>query len=261
MLQLLNNKALITGASKGVGRELAKTLASLGCSVTVLARNETLLKENLKSLPQVSNHQQHSYIKYDLEELIKIKSSPTISQIEQELVNLSILINCAGITNHSLLSRTNPESIISTINLNLTVPILLSKLATKPMLKVAAKRKKDEILPVIVNVSSVLSFTGMTAPGTSVYAALKAGILGFTESLASELKGRVRVNTIVPGLIKETEMGQNATITGDNVPVVELSTVVSKVVEIIKDSTINGQNIVLHANSSTPIVHGSSFGI
>lgn len=256
MLQLLNNKALITGASRGVGCELAKKLASLGCSVTLLARNETLLKENLKSLPQVSNHQQHNYIKYDLEELIKTRKSSTMTRIEQELVNLSILINCAGITNHSLLSRTSPESIISTINLNLTVPILLSKLATKPMLKIAAKRKQDEILPVIVNVSSVLSFTGKTVPGTSVYAALKAGILGFTESLASELKGRVRINTVVPGLIKETDMGQNATISGDNVPVVELSTVVSEVVEIIKNSTINGQNLVLHSNGSTPLVHG-----
>lgn len=255
MLPLLNNTALITGASKGVGHELAKKLASLGCSVTLLARNENLLRENLKNLPQVSKSQVHSYLKYDLEDLVSRGGQFSDPRLEKALGGASILVNCAGITNHSLLSRTSTDSIISTINLNLTVPILLSKFASKPMLKISSKRKTNEILPVIINISSVLSFTGMIVPGTSVYAALKAGILGFTESLAQELKGRVRINTILPGLIKETEMGQNANIGGDDLPIVKLSSVVSEVVDVIKNRDINGQNIVLDSNGSTPIIH------
>lgn len=245
MSQFANKKAVITGASKGLGLAIAKKLAHLGCSVNLIARNEDQLKQNIQDLPIVNSNQIHSYIKYDLERLSSAEDVQDKSRIIEAFNGLSILVNCAGITNHTLLSRIKDESIISTINLNLIVPILMSKIACKPMLKVSSKSSKESITPIILSISSVLSLTDRIVPGTSVYAALKAGILGFSQSLAAELKGRIRVNSILPGLIKETEMGLNSNVFGDHLHTIALKDVVNEVINIIENNSINGQNIIV----------------
>lgn len=223
-------RALITGGSRGLGKALSHKLAQNGASITLVARNAALLKETAATLPKPYN-QHHRILPLDLLDLHKLNQLNS-----QVFEDVSILINCAGMTNHLLLSRTSPTEIANTINLNLTVPILLSKLAIKPMLK-----SKSEVKPVILNVSSILSSPDVMVPGTSVYSALKAGLNGFTKSISCELRQRIRVNSILPGLIAETDMG--AGIKHEGVTPVSLDTVVQKCIEIIEDESINGECI------------------
>lgn len=253
-MSLVGKKALVTGASKGLGYAISQKLAELGCSVNLVARNETLLKANVNALPVVSLHQQHNYLKCDLQDLLNKEiyhpSSKESHDLLEHLDNVSILVNCAGRTTHNLLPRISTEEVISTINLNLTVPILLSRLACRPMMKVSSKLKSSPVAgkfkkPTILNISSVLSTTDYTLPGTTVYAALKAGLLGFTKSLASEFKGRIRVNALLPGLIEGTDMGTNANIANDELKPVAIDDVVKKAIEVISNDSFNGQNIIL----------------
>ncbi|EMG48938.1 hypothetical protein G210_0394, partial [Candida maltosa Xu316] len=220
--------ALITGGSRGIGLAISKKLANEGATITLLARNKTKLEQSISEL-STTHDQKHSYLSYDLINLIK--PSP-----ELYLGSPSILVNCAGITNHSLLHRTSQEEIFTTINLNLTIPIILSQMVMKNMIR------NKNLNPSILNISSVLSMTNYFMPGTSVYAASKAGLLGFTTSLAKELKGRVRVNALMPGLVKETEMGSkvNADLT-----VIPLESVVNEAVRILQDTTMNGECVIL----------------
>lgn len=234
-MNLAHHKALITGASKGLGKAIALQLAERGCSVTLLARNEKLLRQTLHELPLVNKTQNHQYLEYDLINLIK---DDPIPELVEQLEDTTILVNCAGMTTHSLLHRLSKLEVLDTFNTNLISPVLLSQLAYKPMLK---NSKLADIKPVIVNISSVLSFTDFTSSGTTAYSATKAGLLGFTTSLALEFRGRVRVNSILPGLIVETEMGQNSKLDVKPVP---LARVVDKVVEVIGDDS-NGRCIIV----------------
>ena len=96
--------------------------------------------------------------------------------------------------------------------------------------------------PSILNVSSVLSLTEHVLPGTSVYAASKAGLLGFTKSLSNELKGRIRVNALLPGLVKETDMGMNV---NSGLEQVSLDEVSNKAVQVLSDLSMNGECVVV----------------
>lgn len=226
---LLGQKALITGGSKGLGLAIATKLADLGCSITLVARNESLLKQNVALL---SSEGHHDYSVIDLEQ-------PDYRQLSFLLQNKSILVNCAGITNHSLLARLSDEEIFSTIQVNLTMPIVLAKLSYKNMLKMNSDMK-----PTILNIASVLSYTGITMPGTLVYAALKAGLLGFTQSLAAEAKGKIRVNSLLPGLIAETDMGKSV---GKGIKSIALDDCAQQAVDMITDQKLNGSNIIYDA--------------
>ncbi|CUM46094.1 uncharacterized protein AC631_01399 [Debaryomyces fabryi] len=255
-MSFIGKKALVTGASKGLGYALSQRLAQLGCSVTLLARNEKLLKRNIDSLPVVASDQSHRYISCDLQELSDKEKSDSNLKIHNELMNsltdVSILVNCAGITTHRLLPRISSDEILSTVGLNLTAPIILSKLSCRPMMKVASKLKaslnpESFKKPIILNISSILSMTDNTLPGTAVYAALKAGLLGFTKSLAAEFRGKIRVNALLPGLIVGTQMGANAMIDDGELKLKEVSLddVVGKAIEIISNDSINGQNVLI----------------
>ncbi|ABN67516.2 3-oxoacyl-[acyl- carrier-protein] reductase [Scheffersomyces stipitis CBS 6054] len=245
MYRFRGHKAVITGGSKGLGKAISQKLASQGCSVVLLARSRDLLEQNVKELPKVTDSQQHSYLLVDLQSLSRESPSSKIySQLANCFENTSILVNCAGITTRNLLSKSTSEEINTVIDLNLIAPIILSKLAYKPMLKKSRKLSRDtteEInSPTILNISSVLSMTNISIPGTSIYAASKAGLLGFTRSLAAELGGRVRVNALMPGLIPDTEMGA-ATDLADKIQTVAMSAVVDQAVSIIGDNTLNGK--------------------
>lgn len=220
--------ALVTGASRGLGKAIATKLALSGASVTLLARNKDLLEQTKRELP--TQHQQaHRMLPIDLQDHNQLPN------VIPYLNDCSILINCAGITNHKLLPRMPEEEIVNTININLTVPILLSRLAIKPMLKV------KHMTPSIINISSILSLMQYSTAGTSVYAALKAGLDGFTRSLSTELRGKIRVNSILPSLM-ETDMGEGAQL---DVNPVAVETVVQEVLNTIRDETINGECIVV----------------
>ncbi|KAI5966852.1 uncharacterized protein KGF55_000261 [Candida pseudojiufengensis] len=223
--------ALITGGSRGIGLAIATKLASQGASITLLARDEELLKNSLNQLPCDQN-QNHSYKSFDL--LSLVNSDVAIKMLKDGIESPTILINCAGITTHALLHQSNSEMIKNTIDLNLTVPIMLCQLFIKDMLR------QKKLYPSILNISSVLSYTNHVIPGTSVYAASKAGLLGFTRSLSHELRGRIRVNAMLPGLVKETDMG--SIVKSDLIPI-SLDCVATKAINILEDRSINGQSI------------------
>lgn len=240
MLNLIGHKALVTGASRGLGKAIATRLSELGCSVVLLARDEVLLQRNLQQLSSISPQQKHSYIKCDLANLY-IKADTNHQHLVDALQDISILVNCAGVTNHKLLPKLSNEEIISTINTNLTSPIILSKMAFKPLLQ--SSKKFDNFVPTILNISSILALNDTSVPGTAVYSASKKGLLGFTSALAAEFKGKIRVNSILPGLIEETDMGKSAHI--DNVEEVSLKDVVDASIEVIGDQNANGEHTII----------------
>ncbi len=182
--------ALITGATRGIGKQIALELASQGYNIALNYRKqneelETLKKEiesqNVKCLTvygDVSNYE-------DVEKFIK--------EIIKEFGKIDILVNNAGITKDMLLMRMKKEDFESVIDVNLIGTFNVTKNVIPYMMK--ARNGK------IVNISSVVGISGNA--GQTNYSASKAGIIGFTKSLAKEVASRnINVNAIAPGFIK-----------------------------------------------------------
>ncbi|VVT53181.1 uncharacterized protein SAPINGB_P003444 [Magnusiomyces paraingens] len=188
-LRLLGKKALITGGSQGIGLSIAKKFAEEGASVILLSRTKEKLESAVTTLP-VHNptEQNHSIAVFD----IASKKTFNDTDIGTKLSTIDILVNSAGIAQSSLLLTTPRDYINDLVDTNLLGTIFSTQSMIKPMI-----RKKKGC---IINISSVLGVRGVK--GTSVYAATKAGVIGFTRSLAVELGSRnIRVNAICPGLV------------------------------------------------------------
>lgn len=179
---------------------IAKKLAANGARVILLARDQQKLKVALDELSQTEKDtssknevtQTHSTISHDI-------ASGTPPDIDFKSVDL--LVNCAGVTQTSLLMTT--KNIDDIIAVNLTGAIKMSQYTMRPWMK----RKSG----CIVNISSVLGLRGLTA-GSTVYSAAKAGLVGFTKALAVEVGARgIRVNCVCPGLV-DTEMTEGVTV-------------------------------------------------
>jgi 3-oxoacyl-[acyl-carrier protein] reductase len=187
-----NDVALVTGASRGIGRAIAMALAGAGARVvgtSTSAEGAAALTEGFKAqgvngrgaVLDVSNP---ASIDALLAELDGAEGLPTI------------LVNNAAITRDMLLLRMKPEDWDAVINTNLTSVFRLSKACLKRMMKERRGR--------IVTITSIVGVTGN--PGQTNYAAAKAGLLGFTKSLAREVASRgITVNAVAPGFI-DTDM-------------------------------------------------------
>jgi 3-oxoacyl-[acyl-carrier protein] reductase len=193
-MDLLKGKvALITGASRGIGRAMALKFAQEGAIVafTYLSSVEKgqALEEELRAFGgEAKGYRSDASDHKAAEELI--------NQVIADFGKLDVLINNAGITKDGLLMRMTEEQWDSVINVNLKSVFNLTKAATKPMMKARAGS--------IINLTSVVGIRGNA--GQANYAASKAGIIGFTKSVALELGSRnIRSNAIAPGFI-ETEM-------------------------------------------------------
>ncbi len=193
-MKLLNNKtALITGASRGIGKGIAIEFAKQGANVaftfnaSVEAAKE--LEKELETFGVKAKGYQSNAAKFDAaQELVK--------EVLEDFDSLEILINNAGITKDNLLMRISEEDFDKVIEVNLKSVFNLTKAVIRPMMK---QRQGS-----IINMSSIVGVKGNA--GQANYAASKAGIIGFTKSVALELGSRnIRCNAIAPGFI-ETEM-------------------------------------------------------
>ncbi|MBC7654003.1 MAG: 3-oxoacyl-[acyl-carrier-protein] reductase [Oligoflexus sp.] len=193
-MKLLEGKtALITGASKGIGRKIAEKFAEHGANVafTYLSSVEKgeALEQELKSFgTQIKGYRSDASKYAEAEQLI--------SDVVADFGTLDIVVNNAGITKDGLLMRMSEENFDDVIEVNLKSVFNTTKAASKIMMK---NRKG-----VFINMSSIVGVQGNA--GQANYAASKAGIIGFTKSVAKELGSRnIRSNVVAPGFIR-TEM-------------------------------------------------------
>jgi 3-oxoacyl-[acyl-carrier protein] reductase len=193
-MKLLEGKtALITGASKGIGRAIAQKFTEMGAQVAFtylssVEKGQTLEQELAAGGAKVKGYRSDASVYTEAEKLIET--------VVADFGRLDILINNAGITKDGLLMRMTEEQWDAVINVNLKSVFNLTKAATKVMMR----QKYGSI----VNMTSVVGIKGNA--GQANYAASKAGIIGFTKSVALELGSRnIRCNAIAPGFI-ETEM-------------------------------------------------------
>lgn len=193
-MKLLEGKtALITGASKGIGRKIAEKFAEHGANVAFtylssVEKGEALQAELQSFGTQVKGYRSDAS-KFD-------QSEALIKDIVTDFGNLDIVVNNAGITKDGLLMRMSEENWDEVIDVNLKSVFNITKAASRIMMK---NRKG-----VFINMSSVVGVQGNA--GQANYAASKAGIIGFSKSVAKELGSRnIRTNVVAPGFIR-TEM-------------------------------------------------------
>jgi 3-oxoacyl-[acyl-carrier protein] reductase len=193
-MKLLEGKtALITGASKGIGRKIAEKFAEQGANVafTYLSSVEKgqALEQELQGLGTQVKGYRSDASKFD-------EAEKLINDIVADFGTIDIVVNNAGITKDGLLMRMSEENWDEVLEVNLKSVFNVTKAASKIMMK---NRKG-----VFINMSSVVGVQGNA--GQANYAASKAGIIGFSKSVAKELGSRnIRTNVIAPGFIR-TEM-------------------------------------------------------
>lgn len=185
MFDLTGKKALVTGASGGLGASIAKALADRGASVALSGTREAALNETAvflgKDVP---------ILPCDLSDTAAVER--LIPAAEAALSGLDILVNNAGLTRDMLSMRMKDEEWDQVIAVNLSAAFRLSRSAVKGMMKRRWGR--------IVNITSIVGVTGN--PGQANYAASKAGLIGLSKSMAAEVAARhITVNCVAPGFI------------------------------------------------------------
>ena len=185
--------ALVTGASRGIGRAIALALSRAGAHVIVNYRgNQAAAEESLRAITAEDGHGE--LCRFDIADESQVESA--VKNIVDRHQKLDILVNNAGVTADNLLMRMKPADWDQVIGINLKGTVLCTKAVSRVMIRQHRGR--------IVNLSSVVGQTGNA--GQSIYAASKAGIIGFTKAVAREVASRgVTVNAVAPGFI-ETDM-------------------------------------------------------
>ncbi len=193
-MKLLENKiALVTGASRGIGREIAKKFAEQGANVAFTYLSSVEKGEALQAELEAYGIKAKGY-RSDASDYASAEQ--LVIDVVADFGTLDILVNNAGITRDTLLMRMSEEQWDDVLRVNLKSVFNLTKAATKPMMRAKSGS--------IINITSVVGLMGNA--GQSNYSASKAGIIGFTKSIGKELGSRnIRSNAIAPGFI-ETEM-------------------------------------------------------
>ena len=187
-VDLSGQVAVVTGASQGLGRSIAETLAANGAVVALVARNAEKLSGVASAIQEAGG--QAEVFPCDVTKPESI--GEVIESIVEKLGRLDILVNNAGITRDTLLPRMSDQEWEDVLATNLRAPFLFMRAASRPMMSQRYGR--------MINVSSVSGLIGNA--GQANYSASKAGLVGLTRTVAKELAGRkVTVNAVAPGFI------------------------------------------------------------
>ena len=192
MLDLQGQIALVTGASRGIGRSIALSMGRQGASIVGTSTSELGARGVTAALSDAGIEGRGTVLDVTHGESV----FSVVKQIEENFGPISILVNNAGITRDNLLLRMKDEEWDDILETNLSSVFRVTKACLRGMVR--ARRGR------VINVTSIVGATGN--PGQTNYAAAKAGLVGFTKSLASEVASRgITVNGIAPGFI-ETDM-------------------------------------------------------
>lgn len=188
-LRLQDRVAIITGASRGIGRATALALAAEGAKVVVnYASSSPAAEEVVAAITDMGGNA--IALQADVSKVDQVDT--LVNHTLEKLGRVDILVNNAGITRDTLLLRMKPEDWQAVIDLNLTGVFLCTRAVSKIMLKQKSGR--------IINITSVAGQMGN--PGQANYSAAKAGVIGFTKTVAKELASRgITVNAVAPGFI------------------------------------------------------------
>ena len=186
---LRDRVAIITGASRGIGRAIAVELAAQGANVVVnYASSGDAAQQVVAEITEAGGSA--IALQADVSKLEQVDA--LVNNTLEKFSRVDILVNNAGITRDTLLLRMNPEDWQAVIDLNLTGVFLCTRAVSKIMLKQRSGR--------IINIASVAGQMGN--PGQANYSAAKAGVIGFTKTVAKELASRgITVNAVAPGFI------------------------------------------------------------
>ncbi|SUO97948.1 3-oxoacyl-ACP reductase FabG [Suttonella ornithocola] len=240
MSKISGKTALITGASRGIGKAILFALGKAGCTVIGTATSKSGAQAITKTIEQAGFTGCGMVLNVNSEDNIE----KVFTEIKQNYNPIEILVNNAGITDDNLLMRMKAEQWDNVINTNLNSVYRLCKASSRDMMKARFGR--------IINIASVVGVMGNV--GQTNYAAAKAGLIGFSKSLAREIGSRgITVNVIAPGFIS-TDMTDNLPDTQkqaliDNVPLASLGKpedIAEAVVFLAQADYITGET--LHIN-------------
>lgn len=239
--QLKDTVALVTGASRGIGRAIALSLAVEGATVVVnYARSEKAAEAVVKEIVEAGGNA--IALQGDVSKADEVDN--LISQTLEKFGRIDVLVNNAGITRDTLLLRMKPEDWQAVIDLNLTGVFLCTRAVSKIMLKKRQGR--------IINITSVAGQMGN--PGQANYSAAKAGVIGFTKTVAKELAPRgVTVNAVAPGFI-ETDMTADLKNTEEILKFIPLN-------RYGKPEEVAGMVCFLAANPAAAYITGQVFNV
>lgn len=191
-VDLSGQVALVTGASRGLGKAFAMALAKSGAKVACVARTADKLQETVSAITATGGTAEAWPCDVTSGESVQ----KVVDAVVEKWQGLQILINNAGITRDTLIPRMQDDQWDEVINTNLRGAFLFLRAVTRPMMQARYGR--------IINIASVSGIVGN--PGQANYSASKAGLIGMTRTVARELAGRkITVNAVAPGFI-ETEM-------------------------------------------------------
>lgn len=201
--------AIITGASRGIGRAIALELSKQGAKIVVnYAASSAAADAVVDTITQAGGDA--ISLQADVSKVEEVDA--LVNAVMEKFSRVDIFVNNAGITRDTLLLRMKPEDWQAVIDLNLTGVFLCTKAVSKIMLKQRSGR--------IINITSVAGQMGN--PGQANYSAAKAGVIGFTKTVAKELASRgITVNAVAPGFIA-TDMTSNLTNTEEIVKFIPL---------------------------------------
>jgi 3-oxoacyl-[acyl-carrier protein] reductase len=193
MGSLEGRKALITGASRGIGRAIAEAFAREGAQVTLVATSTEKLAQTAEACNRL-NGKAAQVFGVDVRKSADVDAM--VKKAAEALGGLDIVVNNAGVTRDNLLMRLSDEDYDAVLDTNLRGAFNVTRAASRPLMKSKVGR--------LINIASVVGIVGNA--GQTNYAASKGGLIAFTKSVAKELSGRgVTANVIAPGFI-ETDM-------------------------------------------------------